>query len=357
MSEQLKCELATLPHLLTRDQQVAWLCDLSNIGKTQVCLPTLKGGCGGPGLLGHLFGPHLKTETLRPREGRTAAHCGQWAPPRLEPHLDGARGRARLSPTTPAAISAHSLRVAPTPGLSLSPPRSHLRPSLRSAPTQLRARLRSCPGSAPPPAPRPAPATAAAAAAILGSRHLNNNFIDKRSHGAGLEAEPAAWGRGSMKRGGLRQGRGQRETPGRSRPAGGGANVRTSSLGAGGRGGRALRRTRSASEAPKAERLGLGSCFSTGGARTLRVAAGAEQAAAGPEGTAAGRRRTGPEPVGCGRRRWARRGERGPEMPSKKKKYNARFPPVSTWLGRASAGRAPGRLGPRSCWGWGCGCP
>lgn len=39
-------------------------------------------------------------------------------------------------------------------------------------------------------------------------------------------------------------------------------------------------------------------------------------------------------------------------MPSKKKKYNARFPPVSTWPGWAPAGRAPGRLGPRSCW-WG----
>lgn len=38
-------------------------------------------------------------------------------------------------------------------------------------------------------------------------------------------------------------------------------------------------------------------------------------------------------------------------MPSKKKKYNARFPPVSTWPSWASAGWTPGRLGPRSCCG------
>lgn len=35
-----------------------------------------------------------------------------------------------------------------------------------------------------------------------------------------------------------------------------------------------------------------------------------------------------PGPGGCGRRCWARSGERVREMPSKKKKYNARFPPA-----------------------------
>lgn len=106
----------------------------------------------------------------------------------------------------------------------------------------------------------------------------------------------------------------------------------------------------------KAWRLGRG------GAAFLRAAlgpcgkwCGRSRRHQDPGGTAAGRRRTGPGPRGCGRRRWARRSERGPEMPSKKKKYNARFPPVSTWPGWASAGWAPGRLGPRSCW-WGGGC-
>ncbi|KAG8522617.1 Dr1-associated corepressor [Galemys pyrenaicus] len=58
-------------------------------------------------------------------------------------------------------------------------------------------------------------------------------------------------------------------------------------------------------------------------------------------GIPAGGRRAGPGPGGCGRRRWARRGERGPEMPSKKKKYNARFPPVSTWPAREERARLP----------------
>lgn len=55
-----------------------------------------------------------------------------------------------------------------------------------------------------------------------------------------------------------------------------------------------------------------------------------------------------PGPGGCWRRCWARRGERVPEMPSKKKKYNARFPPVSTWPGRSGCSspeaRAQARL-------------
>lgn len=88
------------------------------------------------------------------------------------------------------------------PPLSLPPPSIHLRPSLRSAPAQPRARLRSCPGSAPPPPPpRPAPATAAAAAAILAPRRLNYNFIENRSHGAGPQ------GRTSRVRGGAVKGK------------------------------------------------------------------------------------------------------------------------------------------------------
>ncbi|KAL0629955.1 Dr1-associated corepressor [Plecturocebus cupreus] len=40
-------------------------------------------------------------------------------------------------------------------------------------------------------------------------------------------------------------------------------------------------------------------------------------------------------------------------MPSKKKKYNARFPPVSTWQSPAGVGSAPGRQRPTSRWGGG----
>lgn len=155
----------------------------------------VEGWASGPAIWGTLKDRNTAAwRGERPTWGQRAASDSN--PLRTEP-----AGGPGSGPTTPAAISAHSLRVAPAPGLPLSPPRSHLRPSLRSAPIQLRARLRSCPGSAPPPPPRPAPATAAAAAAILGSRRLNNNFIDKRSHRAGPEAEPADWGRGLQGKG------------------------------------------------------------------------------------------------------------------------------------------------------------
>lgn len=95
-------------------------------------------------------------------------------------------GPAGSGPTAPAAISTHSPTWVPGPPVPALP-RSHLRPSLRSAPTQPRARVRSGRGSAPPPPPRPAPATAAAAA-ILAPRRLNNNFIDKRRRGGVTDA-------------------------------------------------------------------------------------------------------------------------------------------------------------------------
>lgn len=140
------------------------------------------------------------TEALRGQsdQSETNGRCPDSNPGWLEP-----AGEPGSGPAAPAAISTFGPRSAPAPALLLPPPRSHLRPSLRSAPAQPRARLRSCRGSGPPSPPRPAPATAAAAAAaILAPRRLNNNFIDKRNHGAGPQGRTgrlrggAGWGRG-----------------------------------------------------------------------------------------------------------------------------------------------------------------